>query len=247
MAPLKIIGAGMGRTGTSSLRETLNIFGYKTHHMHAFNEERRRPDMFVEAYEYPERDIDWDYIYEGFDAAVDWPTCSFVEPLMKKYPEAKVILALRDVEDWYRSMANTIYRKHTALRLAHDNSPKGRMIRRVPLDGALEKPEVFEDEKVIKQKFNQHVQWVKKNVPENHFLIMNLGEGWERLCQFLNSPIPHAAYPHSNTTADMHVLIEKSKIRIDYRLVGKGEIEKGAISNITPNDSNVKTVISSTA
>ena len=56
--------------------------------------------MFVKAYEYPERDIDWDYIYEGFDAAVDWPTCSFVEPLMKKYPEAKVILTLRDVDDW---------------------------------------------------------------------------------------------------------------------------------------------------
>ena len=52
--------------------------------MHAFNEEGGRHEMFVEAYEHPKKRIYWDYMYEGFDTAVDWPTCSFVEPLMKK-------------------------------------------------------------------------------------------------------------------------------------------------------------------
>ncbi|KAI8149847.1 P-loop containing nucleoside triphosphate hydrolase protein [Fennellomyces sp. T-0311] len=203
MAPLKIIGAGMGRTGTDSLRIALNTLGYNTHHMKTLNEEGGRAEMFTKAYEHPEEAVDWDYIYEGFDAAIDWPTCAFVEPLMKKYPDAKVILTIRDPDSWYRSMGNTIFRKHEDLKIIPE-TPRKRMARRIILDGAYHVPGMFEDQEAMKEKFIQNTEWVKKHVPEDRLLIMELGEGWERLCKFLDKPVPDVKYPHVNTTADNH-------------------------------------------
>lgn len=66
------------------------------------------PELFTEAHLHPEK-ADFDRIYEGFDAAVDWPTAAFYEPLMKKYPDAKVILSVRDAEGWFKSASNTIF------------------------------------------------------------------------------------------------------------------------------------------
>ena len=70
--------------------------------MKTFNEAGGRAEMFTEAYDHPETqdEVDWGYLYDGFDAALDWPTCSFVVPLMKKYPDAKLILTVRDPDSW---------------------------------------------------------------------------------------------------------------------------------------------------
>ncbi|KAI9494353.1 P-loop containing nucleoside triphosphate hydrolase protein [Zychaea mexicana] len=208
MAPLKIIGAGYGRTGTDSLRVALDMLGYKTHHRKTFNDEGGRADMFIEAYEHPEEEADFDYMYEDFDAALDWPTCVLLEPLMLKYPDAKVILTVRDPNSWYRSMANTIFRKRERPKHLLDR-PKSRVSRRVVLDGARDIPGMFEDEEAIKQKFIQHNEWVKTFVAPERLLVMELGEGWTRLCRFLDKPKPVVAYPHVNTTADVHAKMAK--------------------------------------
>ncbi|EIE78208.1 hypothetical protein RO3G_02912 [Rhizopus delemar RA 99-880] len=108
MAPLQVIGAGFGRTGTDSLHEALNILGYNTHHMSCiFKNENLDFETFKEAHRNPEA-IDWDKPYDGFDAAVDWPTCNFYKELMVKYPDAKVLLTVRTPESWYVSVCKTV-------------------------------------------------------------------------------------------------------------------------------------------
>ncbi|KAI9494355.1 P-loop containing nucleoside triphosphate hydrolase protein [Zychaea mexicana] len=206
MAPLKIIGAGYGRTGTDSLRTALNILGYTTHHMKSYNEEGGRTEMFTEAYEHPEKAVDWDFIYDGFDAAVDWPTCSFLEPLMQKYPDAKVILTVRDPDSWYQSMRNTIFLIHSASRRdpSRQNKPKVNMVGKIILDGAFDNPDLFNDEVALKAKFVEHNERVKRIVPKERLLVMQLGEGWDRLCDFLDVPVPsNVDYPNVNKTSDM--------------------------------------------
>lgn len=65
----------------------------------------RDGELFARAYNNPKHSKqDWEDLYKGFNAAVDWPTCSFYKELMKAYPDAKVILTTRSAESWYRSM-----------------------------------------------------------------------------------------------------------------------------------------------
>ncbi|CDS09961.1 hypothetical protein LRAMOSA02638 [Lichtheimia ramosa] len=206
MAPLQVIGAGCGRTGTDSLREALNILGYNCHHMREILSRDLHPEIFLEAYVNPDKPVDWDKAYEGFDAAVDWPTASFVEPLLKKYPDAKWLLTDRDPDSWYKSVKNTIHIAATSrsqeeiAALPEYLQRSYRMAKTVVLDGALADPERFADEEAIKAYFNNHNEWVKKTIPADRLLVMQLGEGWDRLCEFLGKPVPDAPYPRSNST-----------------------------------------------
>ncbi|CDS09960.1 hypothetical protein LRAMOSA02637 [Lichtheimia ramosa] len=208
MAPLQVIGAGYGRTGTDSLREALNILGYNCHHMREILSRDLHPEIFLEAYVNPDKPVDWDKAYEGFDAAVDWPTASFVEPLLKKYPDAKWLLTDRDPDSWYKSAKNTIHKAATSrsqeeiAALPEYLQRTFRMAETVVLDGALADPERFADEEAIKQKFKDHYEWVKKTIPADRLLILQLGEGWDRLCEFLGKPVPDVPYPRSNSTAN---------------------------------------------
>src|SRR5690242_7699355 len=105
---LKVIGAGFGRTGTLSLKVALEELGFgPCYHM-------------IEVFQYPEhaklweaatqgKPIDWDQIFANYQATVDWPGCTFYADLMARYPDAKVLLSVRDPETWYESVMSTIY------------------------------------------------------------------------------------------------------------------------------------------
>ncbi|KAG1460058.1 hypothetical protein G6F55_004394 [Rhizopus delemar] len=174
MAPLQVIGAGFGRTGTDSLHEALNILGYNTHHMSCiFKNENLDFETFKEAHRNPEA-IDWDKPYDGFDAAVDWPTCNFYKELMVKYPDAKVLLTVRTPESC-KIRKNKRYTTY-----GHQSC----------LDGVFSDEEKMKDEKAIQKLFIDHIEEVKRHVPSDRLLVMELGEGWDRLCQFLGKEVP---------------------------------------------------------
>ncbi|CDS07780.1 hypothetical protein LRAMOSA01729 [Lichtheimia ramosa] len=206
MAPLKIIGAGYGRTGTDSLRIALNILGYNCFHMRELIRVDRYPETFLDAYLNPEKPVDWDMLYEGYDAALDWPTVSFLDRLIDAYPNAKVILTARDAESWYRSIKNTIHKLSVECSKRNDfpeNLDRWRQMNNtLVLNGAIADPDQFNDEEAIKAKYNAHVEWVKKNIPNERLFIMGLGEGWERLCKFLDVPVPDVPYPRVNSTKE---------------------------------------------
>ncbi len=108
---LKIIGAGFGRTGTLSLKVALEELGFgPCYHM-------------LEMFQHPEHialweaaskghPVDWHQVFEEYQATVDWPGCAFYEQFMEAYPDAKVLLTVRDPDKWYESSQATIYRMY---------------------------------------------------------------------------------------------------------------------------------------
>ncbi|KAI7882022.1 hypothetical protein K492DRAFT_176543, partial [Lichtheimia hyalospora FSU 10163] len=218
MAPLKVIGAGYGRTGTDSLRTALNMLGYKCHHMKEMFRYGRHPEMFTEAFKHPEKPVEWNTIYDGYDAAVDWPTVAFIDRLMVEYPDAKFILTIRDADSWYKSVKNTIWQlehkakaKDTPADLPEDIKNQREMTRTIVLDGAFDDLDRFLDEERIKGIYNAHNEWVKKNIPSDRLLIMELGEGWERMCKFLDKPMPSEPYPRVNSTGAFKQMLESDE------------------------------------
>ncbi|ORY95641.1 hypothetical protein BCR43DRAFT_493343 [Syncephalastrum racemosum] len=220
MAPLKIIGAGYGRTGTDSLRRALNRLGYKTHHMVELNEPGQRPELFVEQYNHPESNH-WDTIYQGFDAAVDWPTAAFVEPLMRRYPDAKVILTERDPDAWVESMKNTILapcrrpyseeRKSSEANIPPQIRARLHMVDIVVLDGMrTRRPEDITDNE-LKKLFLEHNSRIKATVPKEKLLVMDTANmNWEILCEFLGiSEIPLEPFPNGNSATAAKSKFEK--------------------------------------
>ncbi|ORY95639.1 P-loop containing nucleoside triphosphate hydrolase protein [Syncephalastrum racemosum] len=212
MAPLQVIGAGFGRTGTDSLRTALNMLGYRCHHMKEMMVPGRYPLEFRDAYLHPEKETDWDMIYDDFDAAVDWPSTSFLKQLMDKYPEAKIILTERDAESWYKSIYNTIY-QFPKNNLVTDDAPQEmkdmmKMCKTIVLDGAFgDKPGLMEDKEKIMAMILEHNAWCKANIPAERLLVLQTAEmSWETLCPFLGKDIPNVPFPRANSSGDMNSL-----------------------------------------
>ncbi|ORZ00618.1 P-loop containing nucleoside triphosphate hydrolase protein [Syncephalastrum racemosum] len=201
---LKVIGAGLGRTGTMSLQEALQILGLRTHHMRELIADTDQdPGIWTRAIEDPEHPDEWDKAYEGYEAAVDWPTASFYKELMEKYPDAKIILTVRDPESWYESINKTLFERQ---RIRHESAPTPhqkevyRMIKSVMFDGriehyALSAPTTKQE---VMDLFLKHNQQVIETVPAERLLVLEVGEGWSRLCQFLDMPVPDVPYPCIN-------------------------------------------------
>lgn len=204
---LKVIGAGFGRTGTESLKLALEQLGFdKCYHM---GELFRHPHHIV----YWEKlfrgePIDFQKLFQGYQAAVDLPSNLNYKKLMEEYPNAKVILTLRDVDKWYESASRTIFKKRPAagkflLRLLSGFSSKPRYILRILkfIDEAAMKGMMHgrTDEKSAKATFEKWNQDILEYVPKERLLVYRVQEGWEPLCRFLNVPVPDTPFPHSNT------------------------------------------------
>jgi hypothetical protein len=104
---IQIIGAGFPRTGTTTLKQALQILGYNdTYHFKDLiaNSEKLRHWQELEDH----GKTDFNRLFEGFKATVDFPGYPYYKILMNQYPEAKVILTTRDVDKWYESTSKTI-------------------------------------------------------------------------------------------------------------------------------------------
>src|SRR5262245_22526869 len=105
---MHVIGAGFGRTGTSSLMEALTLLKLGlVYHMSTESKHATHPKLWIEAA--ANRPVDWHKLLAGYHCAIDWPAATFYKELMVAYPDAKVILTVRDFEGWYKSARNTIY------------------------------------------------------------------------------------------------------------------------------------------
>ena len=108
---MRVVGAGFGRTGTTSLKAALEVLGFGP--SYTLSEVFRKPKhvRFWEAASDPAGvEVDWEEFLAGYGVTVDWPACSFYAELMERYPDAKVLLSVRDPERWYESTRNTIYK-----------------------------------------------------------------------------------------------------------------------------------------
>jgi hypothetical protein len=217
---VKVVGAGFGRTGTLSLKTALEELGFgPCYHM-------------VEVFAHPEhaplweaawRDdlVDWEEILGGYEAAVDWPACAFYEQLMERYPDAKVILTVRDPERWYESTRSTIYELSMittrsplfrlvfgAIRLLRfGRIGRGNMAEEIIWQGTFDGR--FEDRRYAIEVFERHNEEVRRRVPEEKLLVYEVSEGWRPLCEFLGVEEPDKPFPRLNDTAEMRSRILK--------------------------------------
>lgn len=196
---LKIIGAGFGRTGTLSTKHALEELGFgPCYHMTELFEKPgvdAQWDAIVRG-----EPVDWHAVFSGYQATVDWPACAFYKELMRAYPDAKVLLTVRDPEKWYESVSKTIYR------VPGQNPDPTRSVHRNMIDALIWQGTFdgrFEDKEYAIAVFLRHSEEVKQQVAAEKLLVYDVKEGWEPLCAFLGVEVPAGkAFPHVNDRAN---------------------------------------------
>ncbi|MFD2082358.1 hypothetical protein SAMN05421678_109117 [Actinopolymorpha cephalotaxi] len=192
---LQVIGAGWARTGTTSMKQALETLGLPCHHMHEVFDHPEQADLFREAVK-AGPDFEWERIYAGYSATVDWPGSVFWRELVAAYPEAKVLLTLRDPERWFTSYHATVYRP-IALGLDDPSAEKWNAMAQEVVVQRLLAGEPHDRERLIAA-FERHNEEVRTTVPADRLLVHHVGDGWEPLCAFLDLPVPAEPYPHLN-------------------------------------------------
>lgn len=211
---LEVIGAGFGRTGTASLKAALERLGYvKTHHMFEVMQSDRQMDLWHDVA--TGKPPQWDAIYEGFPAAVDFPTASYWRELAEKYPDAKVVLTTRSEESWWKSARATIIEigrapPRWARKLIPSVRRNSEMVNGTVWDRMFDGRQ-FEREHALRV-FREHNAEVQASIPAERLLVFEVKQGWEPLCQFLGKPVPDEPFPHVNDTQDFLNLIRKIKL-----------------------------------
>lgn len=192
---LRVIGVGVGRTGTYSLKLAINQIGMGVcHHMEEVlhNMPKQIPLWSAAAAGKP----DWRQIYDGYESAVDWPTACFFRELVGEFPTAKFVLTQRNPKKWADSFGATIYE----LLAGKDHAPRemhawlemaGNVIAKTGFPPGL-------DRDALAQAFIAHNEAVKEAIPASQLLVFEVKEGWGPLCNFLDMPAPSGEFPRTN-------------------------------------------------
>jgi len=201
---IKVIGAGVGRTGTTSLYAALKILlsGNCYHMMEVFP----RPDDVPVWHDAALGKMpDWKTFLSEYKAAVDWPASAYWEDLAKTYPDALIILSTRsDGETWFKSASNTIFPSM----LAAEDSPW----RRMAFDMVKHRftPDI-ENKAAAIAAYDAHNAYVRAHAPRERLLDWQATQGWAPICAALGMPMPDEPFPHANTTAEFHERAKDTK------------------------------------
>ena len=196
---LQVIGAGLGRTGTTSLRQGLeDLLAAPCYHMDAVSTRPQDPTVWADAYE--GRMPDWDRFFSGYAASVDWPSAPFWPELAAAFPDAVILLSVRDVDGWWASVSSTIFPAmadaYFSPQANHDNWTRmGRgMMSAFCAD--------WRDEEAAKAAVLEYNEEVRRSAPAGRLVEWRASDGWGPLCQALGVSVPERPFPHLNTTAE---------------------------------------------
>lgn len=207
MMELKVIGFGLGRTGTYSLKTALEQLQVgPCHHM-----ERVAQNMPVQLplwNELLDNPTSFEAVYEGMQSAVDWPTAAFYKELYKNYPNAKFILTHRSKESWAESFGSTIY----TLLADRENAPAPvqqwlNMVVKVIEKSGFPMGLDFDG---LAERYEAHNQAVRDLIPAGQLLVFQVKEGWEPLCKFLNAETPKMEFPRTNNREEFWDLVKSA-------------------------------------
>ncbi|MEQ9314326.1 MAG: sulfotransferase, partial [Henriciella sp.] len=210
---LKVIGAGFGRTGTLSMKAALEQLGYtKCHHMLEVFPSDRQLDAWhgIGGGGTP----DWDDIFDGFQASVDFPSSAYWRELAAHHPDAKIVLTTRSFDSWYESAMETIYPVSRDIPGWMTIIPKVRKIKEMTYGTIWNRlfDDRFEDKEHARAVFEKHEADVKATFGPDRLLVFHPKEGWEPLCAFLGQPIPDTPFPNVNDRADFKKRIGMFKL-----------------------------------
>ncbi len=194
MSDLQVVGAGLGRTGTTSLKMALEqLLGGPCYHMfEVFGHPEHIPTWKAAISGEP---ADWDSLFEPYVATVDWPACSFWPELTERYPDALVLLSVRDPEAWYESASSTIFRV-TADAFSGELADWHAWITQL---FAARFTSELEDEDTCIAAFEAHNAAVRAAIPSDRLLEWTAADGWGPICERLALPIPDDDFPRINT------------------------------------------------
>ena len=201
---LQVVGAGLGRTGTHSLKVALEqLLGGPCYHMiEVFG---RPEDIPVWHDAARGKAPDWRTFLAGYDAAVDWPAAAFWQELSEANPEAVILLSVRDADGWWRSADRTIFE---AMRRPPPEDGSMDAWRAMAEDslavGFVREPWNHEDE--AKAAFERHNEHVRATAPLERLVEWHPGDGWAPICDALDVPVPEEPFPHVNTTDEFRAL-----------------------------------------
>jgi hypothetical protein len=197
--PLSVIGAGYPRTGTASLKLALEQLGFgPCHHMREVIMNPPSARLWVEA---AQGRPDWEAVFEGFNSCTDAPGCNFWRELAEVYPEAKILLSVRDPEAWFESTQATVFSPEWLAR------PRG-----TPLETFFdicvhhEFGDRIHDRDFMLEQFARHINEVVRDAPRERLLVFDVREGWAPLCAFLGVEVPDTPFPHTNSREEMSEL-----------------------------------------
>jgi hypothetical protein len=228
-----VLGAGFGRTGTMSLKAALEQLGFgPCFHGEFLPGNRPVIRAWLSAVKDPEH-ADWAAVLHGYNSAIDWPAAAYWKELATAFPEAKVILSVRDENRWYDSMAKTLFKTplQQSPRLRKWGPPlviaTGNWL--APLFALVEiviYGRVFGgrfDRASAIAVYRNHNREVETSIPPGRLLVWQPSDGWEPLCRFLDVPTPTEPFPHLNDATSFdelaremmrQVMLERPKAKV---------------------------------
>jgi hypothetical protein len=198
---LRVVGAGLGRTGTNSLKVALEqLLGGPCYHM--FELARRDGDTPAWRAAVWGEPVDWAALLGGYVATVDWPACAFWSELWEANPEAIVLLSTRDsAQTWWQSMERTIVPTISGEVAPDEPATARRRAMVVEMMGERFTPD-WSDRDAAIAAYERHNEHVRQAVPAERLIDWRPSDGWEPICAALELPVPLTAFPRENTTAD---------------------------------------------
>jgi hypothetical protein len=195
---LKVIGSGLGRTGTASLKAALEQLGFPSHHMIEVFLHQESIPLWVDAFN---GKANWSAIYNDYAATVDYPGAAFWRALVKEYPDALVLHSVRDPDEWFDSTQATIFAPGSPA----DAPPP-------PFKDMFEglfrsiKADIHDRASMVAY-FRRHSAEVQSEIPARKLLVYDVKEGWGPLCKFLSLPVPATPFPRLNTRSDFQARV----------------------------------------
>ena len=192
---IQLIGAGLGRTGTHSLKLALErLLGGTCHHMFEVGQDEAQAPVWHAAYNgvMP----DWQALLAPYTAIVDWPGAGLWRQVAAPFPDAPVLLSTRSsAEVWHKSATDTIFK---GVELLPDGDRK-----RFLVDMLRTFCPEWPDKEAVLAAYDAHNAAVRVEVPPDRLFEYQPGDGWAPLCAALGLPEPDEPFPHTNNTADM--------------------------------------------
>jgi Sulfotransferase domain len=215
---IKIIGAGFPRTGTTTLKQALELLGFqKTYHFKDLIAQPEKLKYWQDLEKFG--DTNFDLLFDEYQATVDFPGYPYYKILFEKYPNAKVILTKRDVDDWYESTYKTVWQagpqtfgaKLVLLSKMMVNARLRNTFMCIKFMRKTYLNKQFSGNFISKayaiEVFEQHINEVSYFIPKNQLLVYDVQEGWEPLCNFLEVDVPKEPFPHLNKKENFHQMV----------------------------------------
>lgn len=199
---LQIIGSGFGRTGTRSLKDALELLGFgPCHHMEEVFGHPEQVHFWQD--HAADRPVDWNQVFAGYGAQVDWPGAAVWRQTAEVFPGAKVLHSVRPEEAWWASFSRTIGK---LMRVRESLSLPPHLSAMLEATTSFIFRDTFGggpiDHDTAIAAFRRRTADVVATIPPERLLVYDVAEGWEPLCAFLSVPVPDAPFPNRNHRTD---------------------------------------------